>query len=664
MSTHITVKILSFAFIFLFSSTAVQASGWANNVIELRNDSIGGDFFEVRLGRAPYFPVYEYFLESTMPDEWKGTMGELVGIPMPMTPFWTIEVIYGSPDDYTMYSNFEDNPLPLFVDRHLPDVKLNPVLFSNPYDANTEGGTVSRLYGNQQEDHAYLLAKKEQILVEAGLTNDSSDFDKIMAVAQYIVQHVQGTDPRTNKQNAHPVDALEQGSHCIGRAHALIALATVMGLPARKLNWYNHTAAEVLIDGKWRYVENHWPWIRDIPEWLEQGPLFTYSFQELISDPVAHGIDAKTLKNMGNYNVHDKKGTIKGLPHYHLAIFDTGVYSNIASSSYQQGSGWHASSALELATLYPGESIMYKGWTGKRSVRLTPMQGIKYFTGVKTRRIMQGHGIRKPFYLSSLEGVQSVTASLLLDLSNSVQNMPYDGGDWYYQVNGIKFYLRDYGGWQVDSYFAKDVTTKGDWDYLTFDIPLLALSDTPCSEAQACLPIDEEPPTQAVEVLLDETFDSFNNWSSSGTHSACFDNWYNRAMYDETSYNFDDWSGNHIAEALGCGYYGDAYLTSIDMNTSEFDEVVIELKKYVSSNLGSNDFLRIEALGSDGIWDTLWNWSQDNEADSQWSTKSITLEHPAYLWNNFQIRLAYHGRTVHNQYVGVDDLVVTGILKN
>ena len=470
----------------LYTIQAAPAN-WANNVIELRSDDIGVDqYVEVRLGRAPYKEVYPYYLESAGPDVWSGTQGDLLGKSLPLEPFWVIEAEQFYADDYTVYGNFAGDSLPLYVDRHVPTVSLNPALLGSGYGPNTQNASLSLTYEDQQDDWEYLVAKKDEILAQAGLTNSSRDFDKAQAAAAYIVQHVQGSNSTDSKKNAHSVDAFVNGSNCIGRAHAMVAMATVMGLPARKVNWYNHSTAEVLIDGEWRYVENHKPWINAIPEDLEQGPLFTFSFQELILDPPFYGFNTKTHKNMGNYNVHDKNGIIRGQPIYHVGMYATGVYSGIKRSMRQEGSGWYASSMLGLTALYSGESShVYKGWTENSIIQLTPWRGIKYATGVDTHRVYAGHGIRKPFYLSELGDVWSVRAHLLFTPNNQ-HNIPEDGGNWYYQVNGNRFYLSDNGGWQERSYFAPDVTKKHYWNYVTFDIPLDVLRDTPCTNTDDC----------------------------------------------------------------------------------------------------------------------------------------------------------------------------------
>ena len=48
----------------------------------------------------------------------------------------------------------------------------------------------------------------------------------------------------------------DNGSDCVGRANALVALCAVMGIPARSVGWFNHTVAEVYYNDSWHYAEN------------------------------------------------------------------------------------------------------------------------------------------------------------------------------------------------------------------------------------------------------------------------------------------------------------------------------------------------------------------------------------------------------------------------
>ena len=486
---------------------------WANNVIALGNDTLGDQYVELRLARAPYAPVYNYHLKNTDSDCWSGAQGNLVGIPVPLTPLWTIEVEYENADAYTTYNNFAEEPLPLFINKNLPNVSLHPALFSHPFDGTTQNTTLSRTFGNQQEDYDFLLTKKNEILSEAGLNDASPDWEKVMAVAKYIIPGiVDGLGGLHSRKNAHPVDAFLHGSHCIGKANAMVAIAAMMGLPSRKINWYNHTDAEVLIDGRWRYVENYIGWLKRIPDWMEKGPLFSFSFQELITNPVAHGYNTKTHKNIGNYNVVDKHGRVRPPADFHLGIYRAGVYNNIQNESVRrESSGWHATSALALAALYGGQEVTYKGWTAANRMFLTPWRGMgtpwqqpwtnepftpepDHRTGVQTMRINQDQVVRKPFFLSTLEGVTHVRSYLLIDPETS-RNIPAHGGNWYYRVNNRKYYLRDHGGWQVESGFGlnEEVAEDHIWDYVRFEIPLEALSicgnDDECDDDDGYIPL-------------------------------------------------------------------------------------------------------------------------------------------------------------------------------
>ena len=97
------------------------------------------------------------------------------------------------------------------------------------------------------------------------------------------------------------------------------------------------------------------------------------------------------------------------------------------------------------------------------------MQGKQGFIKGKTIRMSD---LRQDFALpKSLSGAKHIVSRLYF-LDGSKHNMPEDGGDWYYLINGKKYYLRDHGGWDMSEKWSNKAV-KG--RVLRFELPVKAI---------------------------------------------------------------------------------------------------------------------------------------------------------------------------------------------
>jgi hypothetical protein len=158
--------------------------------------------------------------------------------------------------------------------------------------------------------------------------------------------------------------------------------------------------------------------------------------------------------------------------------------------------------------------------------------------------------------------------------------------------------------------------------------------------------------------LIDDTFDDFTRWTLGGTRVECYDNWHNRDMYASAGYDVAKWSGNPIAEARGCPYYGEAHLISQVMDTSRYGGITIDFKRYVHSQVASGNHLKLEAKTSSGSWVAVATWAKGKGDDSRWRGESFTLKNRDFFHGAFQIRFNYRGQHETNDYASVDDLKV------
>jgi hypothetical protein len=443
------------SFFFTIFTQTVYAYG--NNVIELRNDSSGSQYLNATLRYAAESPTAKYYLDSRNPDVWKGSSVNLNGKTIPQTALWTIKVDFSKSDGKTPGTNHS-----LLKDRNIPrNLNLNSSLLT-PVTRNTNVTNVSKKFGDHQKDWDFLVDKKNQILSSAGLNDNSPDWDKAMAIAENVNSYGGGD------QYFHPVDFFSYGgAYCTGKANTTVALAGLTGIPGRLVSWYNHTLAELYIDGEWRYTENYKPFMKNIDSGHEKGPVFSYNFLEMISDPAKFGMKNQSVYNTYYNNLYCGALADNTYLHYYLELYSNWIFhlQGTYPGEIKTEMKITPTSSYEIAALYPGQASTFK-CKDVPSMWLTPYKIIK---SSWTRKINQGNGIRQEFYLSSLSDVTKVQSVLLLK-SGTSHSMPSNGGDWYYLVNGDKYYLKDNGGWSLKSNYEGT-----GYKYLTFDIPLKSL---------------------------------------------------------------------------------------------------------------------------------------------------------------------------------------------
>ncbi|MGH7946712.1 MAG: transglutaminase domain-containing protein [Opitutaceae bacterium] len=434
------------------------------NIIELRNDRAGDQYFSVFVRADPVLPQKQYRQDAPQSDGWKGTTVSRGTAILPENILWPIEVEYEKPDGVSAGG------------KH-PYIELDAVPASDAYikyvacDKFTPGAQVSQAFKDHQKDWDFMVAKLKEILSAAGLAEKSSIRDKVMAIAKFCLQ------TRKEKKNysryTHPVDFCLRGAYCVGAANALVAFCSLLEVPARTIGYGAHTCAEAWFDGKWHWVEN---WAAIVAQTKEPGPVYSVSFLEMLNDPEAFMSTDEFRNKFCEFNCVDddsRSGYTAYSPEaYTNWIFPTtpAGYPKQNMPLAQAGLG----SLAEISALYPGmKRIRYKC---DREIRvwLTPFR-LPARRAPDVHIIDQDHGVRQEFHLSSLKNVKVVKACLLI--SNKAangkitvwNNMPKDGGDWYYRINGHKVYVRDLGGWNVNNNYhgtgraGFELTLKPEW---------------------------------------------------------------------------------------------------------------------------------------------------------------------------------------------------------
>ncbi|MGI8783664.1 MAG: hypothetical protein ACR2L2_08465 [Acidobacteriota bacterium] len=431
----------------------------ARNTIELRSGSAGDQYFFCFVRPDVIAPQKKYRLENKLNNTWAGTAATRNGRALPESILWPIEVEYEKPDGMSTGGKHPYLDLDTIAAEH------NSIKYV-ACDKYTSGCNLSHTFQDHQKDWDFLEHKLAEILTAAGLTDKASDYEKVRAVARFCIQTRKGK--KNSSRYVHPVDFCIHGSFCVGAANTLVGFCSVMGIPARTIGYGGHTTGEVLLDGKWRWVEN---WNAIVTGSKTGDPVQPMSFLDLLNDPAGYLANEEFVRKFSEYTcVYDDSRSA-------WLCYDHEAYShwNFAMTASYRVDSPRATSGMgslhELSALYPERKQLRYKCDQTPKVWLTPFRTPMPGNRPESMLIAQEHGIRQEFHLASLNNIKAIKSCLLIAHVDSEfkHNMPQDGGDWYYTINGTKASVKDLGGWNLQNNYngtgmsCLELTLKPEW---------------------------------------------------------------------------------------------------------------------------------------------------------------------------------------------------------
>lgn len=422
---------------------------------------------------------------------------------------WSIEVHYDDDGVEVAGGRWKRSPLTgreyaVFVDKHVPQNLPVPAGFTTREEP---GCMLSRKFDPDptntnyplddwhSQDWDFVQAKMKAILNSRGITkpwNQHSRRKLVGALGNWIKGVRLTGDSIEN--NLHPVEFLEaEHGYCGGAANALVAMCSILKIPARYIGTWDHAFVEFQDDaGKWLFVENqpdsfiHLSTAAPIPydprkhldrarNWAKKqnhDAVFEGGIIDIIADParfkLADMADLGWFYNWSCPFVYNAKGETNGADLYvrpqtsHDWIFNlyTGYGGYTGDSIHKRGffMAERLNSVFELAALYsprvddlPYVCALRGG--DSNIIFLTPFRDSYYREWDNKTRISSGqeNGVRKQFHLSDLVGVQKVVAAIILGPDDKVDHsIPETGGDWSYRINGETFSLASHGGFHPE----------------------------------------------------------------------------------------------------------------------------------------------------------------------------------------------------------------------
>ena len=203
-------------------------------------------------------------------------------------PAWDITAVYPEVDKTVSYPADADSDdivrTEFFVNRHIDRRFHIEYNLAEPNRPRTSTPTVA----DSGKEWDIVIEHRDRYLKEAGLTLAShpAKIAKCLADSFLCDNHFKDKPmctyyPDNPRALVHPIDGLRYKSFCVGCATAFNALAQSCGLFARNLGVGAHWVAEVLIDGKWCFVENTGRHEKN----RGLGAFFNYSHMVMSSNP-------------------------------------------------------------------------------------------------------------------------------------------------------------------------------------------------------------------------------------------------------------------------------------------------------------------------------------------------------------------------------------------
>jgi len=507
-----------------------EGHGRANNEIVLFSDQADGTYLNIQNIHTTIRPQ-ESFVR--VDGEWQGREadweGESYQVQTTYLAAWSIEVHYD--DDaierlgFWKYSESSGQRYAVLTGKHVPKGLSMPVAFatrdeaacmlSRKFDPGPEPGDYPESYWHAR-DWDFVEQRMSEILESKGLARPWSDYsrEQLVAALGNWIKDARLTGDSV-EENLHPVDFLESGSgYCGGAANALVAMCSILKIPARYFGTWDHAFVEFQDDGgRWRFVENQTdtfmhlksdpanPYdpekqLDEARDWAREqnfNAVFDGGIIDLMARPERFGVaDLPKLGWFYNWScpkVYDGRGGTREADicvrpqTLHDWVFNlyTGYGGYEGDSVHKRGffMGERLNSVFELSALYSPRRadlpyVFAKAEAGGTHIMfLTPFRDSYYAEWDNKTKVPagSGNGVRKRFYLSDLDGVRKVVAAIILGPDGTVDaQVPEAGGDWTYVINGQSFPVSAAGGFLFDeNYRGTGMTVH------RFEIPLSAL---------------------------------------------------------------------------------------------------------------------------------------------------------------------------------------------
>ncbi|MFC1525609.1 hypothetical protein ACFL6X_02240 [Candidatus Latescibacterota bacterium] len=344
------------------------------------------------------------------------------------------------------------------------------------FTAESPRRKTGQTFRSQEMEWEFALQYRERLFESLALSDDSPVEERLAAIAEDIHRnhrHGGRTIPSHIYTSSHPADCLAFKGRCVESGNAFVYMCNLMQVPARTIHAYGHTTSEILLEGRWRFVEN-------MPKWLVDSgvpAMFDQTFAELIEHPRDSSPDLSERFQLQLWGCHSQQ---------YVFPQATGHFMNL---------GPYRSMCLSPQTaeaLYPGQEVTYKNLHADRYQLVSGKPSRRRYEALKLR---QGSAFVRRFWLNGLEQTRKLVAYFngprrqMEDETPEEHSISESGGDWFIQVNDRQLYLRDMRGTRIEDHSSPSPAVYGPhwfefregcpfgyWS-LPFELPLADLNE-------------------------------------------------------------------------------------------------------------------------------------------------------------------------------------------
>lgn len=307
-----------------------------------------------------------------------------------------------------------------------------------------------------QRDWDALVAARDRIFRENGVNASTPLREKVTIIADWA-RRPHGDGPVY--ESKHPVDVTFHNTFCVGKSNLFTAIVHTMGIPARTVNMNGHSVAEVLLDGRWYYVENISTASTDS---RSTAALCPCSLMEFYADPEAYREQTSESHIASDYyrspDLHNGRANwqLGALWRWHFIQCGNGD-DMIMRNTMRNGSGIAVTlNSATSAALYPNADAHYYKVLKSAPPIMTNYQKHSWYRA--GHRVLQGDWIRKRFYIGNLDDpdnpVTKVISRLYL-MGGDTQTFAIppvyakEYAEWTLKINGKARALKDFKGWKL-----------------------------------------------------------------------------------------------------------------------------------------------------------------------------------------------------------------------
>lgn len=371
-------------------------------------------------------------------------------------PAWDVQAVYAKPDEELVAPDGSARRF-VFWNRHI-DRRFH---LDYPRTTRESPRVRSRSVTDPDREWQIVQEHRDRYLADSGLSLVSPPEAIVKCLADSFkhdsyFKHKPAclTYGEPTRELSNPIEGLLYLSFCVGCAHALAALADACGFPARTVGCGAHRVAEVLVNGRWHFIENSCRHADS--EGLEA--FFPASFMEVTLEPWKYR-DFLPAKKVAGYTkapngqFHFMGGTWKGPSTLRFAASNAhALYPELERWGFKSGDGKHLP-ILERANGFYWENELRDlqaqanaAWWRKQNCPFPTSEagpGSDYLY----HPFRPGERIRQSVWLGDLAGMTGLEVTLPVAPEPHLNDVPDMGKKLVLRAGDLALSLADLGAW-------------------------------------------------------------------------------------------------------------------------------------------------------------------------------------------------------------------------